>query len=54
MDGAFGGLELGFLFGWLMTVGIRRFVYRQPLYRGAGFVNPPHARWRRRSTVGPG
>jgi hypothetical protein len=31
MDGGFGGLELGFVLGWLLTVGIRCFVYHQPL-----------------------
>jgi hypothetical protein len=33
MDGVFGGLELGFAIGWLLTVGIRRFVYHQPIYQ---------------------
>jgi hypothetical protein len=28
-----GGLELGFLLGWLMTVNIRHFVYHEPFYR---------------------
>jgi hypothetical protein len=33
MDGVLGGLELGFLLGWLTTVLIRHFVYHQPIYR---------------------
>jgi hypothetical protein len=34
MDGAFGGLELGFVIGWLLTVSIRCFVYHRPVYQG--------------------
>jgi hypothetical protein len=33
MDCVLGGLELGFLLGWLMTVSIRHFVYHEPFYR---------------------
>jgi hypothetical protein len=32
VDGFFGGLEFGFIAGWLITVTIRYFVYRQPLF----------------------
>ena len=40
MEGVFGGLELSFLLGWLMTVSIRHFVYRQPIYQGHPFDRP--------------
>jgi hypothetical protein len=31
MDGI-GGLELGFIVGWLLTVHIRHFVYHEPIF----------------------
>lgn len=34
MHSFFGGLEWGFLLGWLLTVQVRRFVYHQPIFRG--------------------
>jgi hypothetical protein len=32
VEGFFGGLEFGFVIGWLLTVLIRCCVYRQPLF----------------------
>jgi hypothetical protein len=40
MEGVFGGLEFSFLLGWLMTVSIRHFVYRQPIYQGHACARP--------------